>query len=222
MAHIGFLGAGNMGSGMILRLLDAGHTVSVYNRTEDKIKPLLKNGAVYAATPREAANGADAIMSMVGDDRASSAVWLDENGALSAPLKPGNLVIECSTLSHDFVIELSQRVRNLHLKYLDCPVTGLPEVAAAGELTLFLGGSQETILAAQPYLKPLSTTQMHFGEIGAGTAYKLIVNLMGSIQILATAEALVVAEKAGLDLKMVAMALGTGGAGSPNVARLSK
>lgn len=222
MAHIGFLGAGNMGFGMASRLLGAGHTVTVYNRTESKAAPLVEKGAAFARTPRQAAEHADAIIAMVGDDHASSAVWLGEYGALSAPLKPSTMIIECSTLSHDFVLELSEQVRKLHLSYLDCPVTGLPEAAAAGELTLFLGGSHDTVLASQPYLKPLATKQLHFGEIGTGTAYKLIVNLMGSIQILATAEALVVAEKAGLDLDLVAQALGAGGAGSPNVTRLSK
>lgn len=222
MAHIGFLGAGNMGFAMASRLLATGHSVSIYNRTESKTAPLVRKGATYSRTPQQAAQNADAIISMVGDDHASEDVWLGEYGALSAPVKPSTLIIECSTLSHDFVLKLSKRAKALNLSYLDCPVTGLPEAAAVGELTLFLGGSHATISAAQPYLKPMSSSQIHFGEIGAGTAYKLIVNLMGSIQILATAEALIVAENAGLDTEMVANALAAGGAGSPNVARLSK
>ncbi len=108
------------------------------------------------------------------------------------------------------------------MSYLDCPVTGFPETAAAGELTLFLGGDRQTIDLAQPYLTPLSKTQLHFGNVGAGTAYKLVVNLMGFIQIAAAAEGLLVAEKAGLDLNLVAKALGMGASGSPQVTRNSQ
>ena len=92
----------------------------------------------------------------------------------------------------------------------------------AGDLTLFLGGDRQVISIAQPYLTPLATKQIHFGEIGTGTAYKLIVNLMGAIQIVALAEGLLVAEKTGLDLDLVAEAFGAGGAGSPHVKRNSK
>ena len=222
MANIGFLGTGNMGIGMAGRLLEAGHSIRVFNRTRSRAAPLIEKGAVLTDTPRQAAEGADAVIAMVGDDKASRAMWLGDDGALAATTAKNALVIECSTLSHNWVIELSAIVKARGLSYLDCPVTGLPETAANGALTLFLGGDPQTIARAQPYLKPLSTAQIHFGRIGAGTSYKLIVNLMGSIQIIATAQGLLVAEKAGLDLEMVAKTLGSGGAGSPQVSRSSK
>jgi 3-hydroxyisobutyrate dehydrogenase len=223
MAKIGFLGAGNMGIGIASRLLEAGHTVQVYNRTRSKLVPLVERGAVAKTSAREAAEFADAIFAMVGDDDASQAVWLGDEGALAATNSSNKpLIIECSTLSHSWVMELSKIVAGRGLQYLDCPVTGLPEAALSGTLTLFLGGAKSVISKAQDYLRPVSSKQIHFGEIGAGTAYKLVVNLMGSIQIAATAEALLVAERAGLDPKMVAEALGTGGAGSPQVANNSK
>jgi 3-hydroxyisobutyrate dehydrogenase len=81
MAHIGFLGTGNMGIGMAARLLEAGHNVRVFNRTKIKAVPLIEKGAVFADTPRQAAEGADAIIAMVGDDAASRAVWLGDEGA---------------------------------------------------------------------------------------------------------------------------------------------
>lgn len=222
MARIGFLGTGNMGIGMAARLLEAGHHVRVFNRTKTKAAPLIEKGAVVADTPQQAAGGADAIMAMVGDDVASRAIWLGEEGALAATPAKKAVIIECSTLSHDWVIELSRIVKDYGLSYLDCPVTGFPEAAARGELTLFLGGDKQTISLAQPYLMPLSIAQIHFGKVGAGTAYKLIVNLMGSIQIAAAAEGLLVAEKAGLDLDLVVKALAMGGSGSPQVTRNSK
>ena len=223
MANIGFLGAGNMGIGMASQLLKHGHTVKVYNRTKSKLVPLVSQGALATNTAREVAESADVIFSMVGDDVASKAVWLSDEGALAgvnSKIKP--LIIECSTLSHSWVLELSRQVTDRGLQYLDCPVTGLPEAASSGTLTLFLGGPENVIAKAQDVLNPISSNQIHFGDIGSGTAYKLIVNLMGSIQTVATAEGLLVAKRAGLDLQKVAEALGTGGSGSPQVARISK
>ena len=222
MTKIAFLGTGNMGIGMAGRLLDAGHQLTVYNRTREKAQPLISRGAVLATTPKQAAIDADAIIAMVSDDVASRAIWMGEEGALSANLSPQTLVIECSTLTHRWVIELSKLVKQRGLNYLDCPVTGMLDAAASGTLTLFLGGDQSTIDRAQPLLTPISNAQIHFGDIGSGTAYKLMVNLMGSIQIAATAEGLLIAEKAGLDLNLVTKALATGAAASPNVIRTSQ
>lgn len=222
MAKIGFIGLGNMGVGMASRLLAAGHELSVYNRTKSKAENLVHKGAVLTDTPRMAAQGADAIIAMVSDDIASRDIWRGENGALSAAVPDQAIIIECSTLSYDWVMQLSKVATEHGFSYLDCPVTGLPDAAASGLLTLFLGGDQATIERAQPFLTPVSKSQLHFGGIGSGTAYKLIVNLMGSIQITATAEALLLAEKAGLDLKLVGRALAMGAAGSPNVIRSSE
>ena len=164
MARIGFLGTGNMGTGMAARLLEAGHTLRVYNRTPTKAAPLIEKGALLTDTPRQAGEGVDAIIAMVGDDMASRAVWLGDEGALAAASGSKPVIIECSTLSHDWVMELSGIVMASGLSYLDCPVTGFPETAAAGELTLFLGGDRLTIDLAQPYLTPLSKTQsLHRG-----------------------------------------------------------
>ncbi|WP_020591473.1 NAD(P)-dependent oxidoreductase [Kiloniella laminariae] len=219
MTTIAFLGTGLMGSGMAACLLRAGHELRVYNRTADKAAGLVAQGAVLAHSPAEAVRGAEVIFSMVGDDAASRAIWNGPSGALAGKFQPGALAIECSTLSHDWVLELAGSVAKAGLAYLDCPVTGLPDAAANGNLTLFLGGDKETIDRALPFLEVISTDQIHFGPLGAGTAYKLIVNLMGSIQIAAAAEGLVTAERAGLDLELVAQALACGGCGSPQVAR---
>ncbi|MCZ4279762.1 NAD(P)-dependent oxidoreductase [Kiloniella laminariae] len=224
MAVIAFLGTGLMGSGMAGCLLRAGHEVRVYNRTAAKVAALsqpggILEGAEVASSPAEAVRGAEVIFSMLGDDEASRAIWSGPRGVLAGKFQPGALAIECSTLSHDWVLELADLAAKAGLDYLDCPVTGLPMAAASGNLVLFLGGSKATIDRALPLLEVLSTDQIHFGETGSGTAYKLIVNLMGSIQIAAAAEGLVTAERAGLDLDLVAMALASGGCGSPQVAR---
>ncbi|KAA8885956.1 NAD(P)-dependent oxidoreductase [Nocardia colli] len=222
MAKIGFLGAGRMGSGMAARMLAAGHEVAVFNRSADKAAELISAGAVAAATPRAAADGADAIISMMADDEASQAVWLGADGALAGAVTPGAFAVECSTISRPWVLQLAKQAGAQGLRYLDSPVTGLPSAAAAGRLTLFVGGDPTDLEAARPLLEPLCTNIIHFGAVGAGTAYKLVQNLFGSIQIAATAEALRVAELAGLDLATVVDTLAHSISGSPNVARVGR
>lgn len=220
MAKIAFLGAGVMGREMVLNLLKAGRRVSVYNRTADRTKPLVEAGAVYAASPAEAASGgggADFIISMVGDDDASRAVWLGPEGVLAGAPKPGAIAIESTTLSRQWIMELDQRLRGAGLRFMDCPVTGGPDGARNRALTLLVGADKETLEQAWPVLSAYANRYIHFGPVGAGTAYKLIVNLMGAAQGAALAEGMAVAERAGLDLGKVAEALSSGAVASPHV-----
>lgn len=219
MATIAFLGLGNMGRGMAGRLIGAGHDIRLYNRTRARAEAFQGPGAVLADTPREAAEGAEAVFSMVGDDEASRAMWLGDDGVLAAATAPGAFAIECSTLSYDWVGDLAGRAAGKGMRYIDAPVTGLPDAAAAGELVLLLGAAQDDLDAARSLLVPLSSKIFHFGPVGTGTAYKLMINLMGAVQIAAAAEGLVIAEKAGLDLDQVREALEIGQAASPQVVR---
>lgn len=219
MLHVAFVGLGRMGLGMAMRLLMTGHTVTVYNRTPTKADPLVRGGAHLARTPREACDGADAVVSMTADDNASRAVWLGDQGILSGNPAPGAFAVECSTLSHDWVLELSSAASKRGLRYLDAPVTGLPDAAAAGDLTLLVGGAVDDVQACRPLLAALSQRIIHFGPVGTGTAYKLIINLLGAVQIASAAESMAIAEKAGLDLAVVAEAIASGQAASPQVIR---
>jgi 3-hydroxyisobutyrate dehydrogenase len=219
MRKIAFVGLGRMGAGMAARLLATGHSVSVYNRTAAKAEPLVRAGARLATSPREAASGAEAIVSMTADDAASRAVWLGADGILAGDLAPGAFAIECSTLSHDWVLELSAAARQRGLRYVDAPVTGLPSAAAAGELTLLVGAAEADLQACRPLLEAVSQRLIHFGAVGTGTAYKLIVNLLGAVQIASAAESMAIAERAGLDLAVVADAIASGQAASPQVVR---
>jgi 3-hydroxyisobutyrate dehydrogenase len=221
MARVGFLGLGNMGIGMAGRLLGAGHELRVWNRTAARAGSLQADGALVAATPADAAAGADAVFSMLADDTASKAVWTGSDGALDA-MTSGALAVECSTLSAEWVAELASAAAVRGLRYVDCPVTGLPEVAAAGRLTLLVGADAADLDAALPYLERVSERIIHFGPVGAGTAYKLIVNLIGAVQIADAAEGMAMAAAAGLDLDQVAEALSLGQAGSPQVSRTAK
>ena len=113
MAKIGFLGAGTMGSRMVPNLLKGGHGVTVYNRTLEKARLLENLGAKLATTPREAADGADAIIAIVTDDAASRAVWIGKDGAMEGKPKAGALAIESSTVSNDWIMELSRLVQEI-------------------------------------------------------------------------------------------------------------
>ena len=221
MTKVAFIGLGRMGHGMAGRYLDAGFTVAVWNRSQAKAEDLIARGARWAASPAAAADGAEAIVTMVADDEASRAVWLGKDGAAAA-MKPGSLAIECSTVSHQHALDMARELRGCGLIYIDCPVTGLPQAAAAGKLTLLVGADAVDLDRAKPYLAPIGDVIRHFGAVGTGTVFKLINNLMGAVQIASLAEGIAMAEQAGLDMNLVAEALATGAVASPQVIRHSK
>jgi 3-hydroxyisobutyrate dehydrogenase len=137
----------------------------------------------------------------------------------SGTLRRGAFAIECSTLSHEWVTELSAAAMSRGLRYLDAPVTGLPDSAAAGELTLLVGAEAADLDDARALLNAFSQRVIHFGAVGTGTAYKLIINMLGAVQIASAAESMALAERAGLDLQVVAEAIAVGQAASPQVVR---
>jgi 3-hydroxyisobutyrate dehydrogenase-like beta-hydroxyacid dehydrogenase len=221
MTKVAFIGLGRMGHGMAGRYLDAGFDVAVWNRSQAKAEDLIARGARGASSPADAADGAEAIVTMVADDEASRAVWLGKDGA-AATMKAGSLAIECSTVSHQHALDMARELRGRGLVYIDCPVTGLPQAAASGKLTLLVGADAADLDSAKPYLVPIGDVIRHFGAVGTGTVFKLINNLMGAVQIASLAEGIAMAEQAGLDMNLVAEALATGAVASPQVIRHSK
>ena len=217
--RIAFLGLGSMGEAMASRLVRAGYRVRVYNRTPAKARNLVRLGAERAVSPRAAAEGAAIVFAMVADDRASRAVWLGPKGALAATLADKAWAVECSTLSLGWIRRLAAAATARGVRFVDCPVTGVPSIAAAGELTLFVGAGKSDVASLRPVFRHLSTDIIHFGPVGAANTYKLLINLMGAVQIGALAEGLVLAEAAGLELKQVVYALTRGAAASPQVIR---
>jgi 3-hydroxyisobutyrate dehydrogenase len=219
VTSVAFIGLGKMGVGMARRLLNAGNDLRVYNRTRYKATILREAGALVCDTAWEACAGADAVITMTADDASSRAVWLGANGILAAQLAPRAFAIECSTLSYDWVMELSAEAQSRDLRYIDAPVTGLPEHAAAGTLTLLVGADPTDLDLARPLLGAISQRILRFGGVGSGTAYKLIINMIGAVQIASVAEGLAIAERAGIDLAVVTEAIATGQAASPQVVR---
>src|SRR5258707_4222369 len=123
MTKVAFIGLGRMGHGMAGRYLDGGFTVAVWNRSKSNAEDLIARGARWASSPADAADGADAVVTMVADDGASYSVWLGKDGAASK-MKPGSLAIECSTVSHQHALDMARKLRGRGFGYIDCPGTG--------------------------------------------------------------------------------------------------
>jgi len=214
--HVAFLGLGLMGGGMARRLLGAGFPLSVYNRDAAKAAPLGAAGATVAASPREAAGGADVIISMVADDHASRSLWLGADGAL-AGAAPGAICIESSTVTVGWVRELAAAATAKECEVLDAPVTGSRVQAAAGELSFLVGGSVATLDRVRPVLAVMSKTVIPFGPLGSGALIKLVNNFVCGVQVAALAEAIAMIERGGLDRAKALNILTHGASGSPLV-----
>jgi 3-hydroxyisobutyrate dehydrogenase len=213
---VAFLGLGIMGTGMANRLLGAGFPLAVYNRNAEKTKPLANAGARAAATPREAAKGASIIISMLADDHAARTVWLGEDGAL-AGAKKGTVLVECSTITPEWIKELGEAAAKKGCALLDAPVTGTKPHAAAGELTFLVGGDEAALKKAQPALAVMSKAVVHIGPSGSGALIKLLNNFLCAVQAVSFAEALALIENSGLDRAKALELLTNGTPGSPLV-----
>jgi 3-hydroxyisobutyrate dehydrogenase len=219
--NVAILGLGIMGSGMANRMLSANFPLAVYNRNREKCVPLGKAGAFIASSPLEAASRSQIVISMVGDDTASRQIWLGENGALQGA-SPDSILIECSTLSRDWIAELAMKAVERGCRFLDAPVTGTKPHAASGELTFMVGGSRQVLDAARPVFSVLGRDVLHMGPVGSGSAMKLINNFVCGVQAASFAEALSMIDAGGLD-RTTAISILTGGApGSGIVKRIAE
>lgn len=198
MAKIAFMGLGAMGTRMARHLLDAGHTLTVWNRTTERADVLLNAGACVARTPVEAANGADFVMAMLRDDDASRQVWFDDTTGAAHAVRKDAIAIDCSTLSLDWSRELAARFTQLGIAFLDAPVAGSRPQAEAGQLISMVGGNAQVFVRAASVLKAYSGAVWHTGSNGTGSALKLGVNALLGIQVAAVAEILALLSAAGI------------------------
>jgi 3-hydroxyisobutyrate dehydrogenase-like beta-hydroxyacid dehydrogenase len=196
--RIGFLGTGQMGIPMALRLLAAGHELRVWNRTEGRIEPLLREGAIAAATPAEAELGADAVITMLFDDAAHEEVLFGPNGLMGA-LEPGALHIACSTITVALCEKLTAEHARRGHRFVAAPVFGRPNVAEAGKLWIVMAGQDAALAAARPLLEPLSRGISVIGpEPRKASAVKLGGNFLISTMIQSLSESFVFAESQGI------------------------
>jgi 3-hydroxyisobutyrate dehydrogenase-like beta-hydroxyacid dehydrogenase len=211
---IAFIGLGLMGSRMAARLIDAGHELTVYNRSRDAARPLADKGAKVADSPGEAAADVDIVMSMVSDDAAVSAVLLGDNGAL-AGMRPGSTLVDLSSIYPETSREIAKAASERGVRAIDSPVSGSTPAAEQGTLLLMVGGDRAVYDEMKPIVEILGKPVIYMGASGAGTTMKLVVNTLLGVHIQALAEAVAVGEKAGLDKNAILDVLGQTSAVSP-------
>jgi 3-hydroxyisobutyrate dehydrogenase len=192
---VAVVGTGRMGGAMVGRLLAAGHRVTVYNRTAARAAGL---GAAVAPTPRAAVTDAAYVVVSLADDDAVSAVYRGDDGIV-AGLAPGSVVLESSTISPRMVRELAAEVSARGAVLLDTPVSGSVALVERGELTVLVGGDAAALDRARPVLGTFANRLIHLGAVGAGAVMKLVVNSVVHGLNQAVAEALVLAERSGVE-----------------------
>lgn len=197
--RLAVLGLGAMGARMAERLSKGGHGLRVWNRSGiPRANGSLEKFA--ARSPREAVLEADIVIAMLRDDAASEDVWLtEEYGALSA-MKPGAVVVECSTLTPSWVKRLASACSSQQLEFVDAPVVGSRPQAESGTLSFLAGGRRDTVERLTPLLLTLGANVHHLGDSPAGTVAKLVVNGLFGVQVAALAELLAFAERLSLNL----------------------
>jgi 3-hydroxyisobutyrate dehydrogenase len=185
---IAVLGLGAMGSRIAHRLLAAGHTVTVWNRSPNAATPLRAHGAQLAPTPRDAAVNADIVLASLTDDNASREVWLAPDTGAAHGLSPTSVALELSTLTPAWVIKLANAVHDRGAHFLDAPVVGSRPQAEAGQLAFLVGGPASAVARVSSVLAPLAAAVHHVGTTGDGTKLKLAVNALFAVQVAAYAE----------------------------------
>jgi len=194
---VGFIGLGLMGHPMAANLLEAGYALTVWNRTASRGDDLVAKGAKRAATPREAAEASETIVTIVSDPPALESVLWGDSGVF-AGLRGGGVVIESSTVTPDLEKRAAATAGGLGADFLEAPVTGGVWGAEKGELVFMMGGEASTFTRVEPVLSAMGKKFFHLGPVGAGQTVKLAMNLLLALEVEAFAEALALVTRAGL------------------------
>jgi 3-hydroxyisobutyrate dehydrogenase-like beta-hydroxyacid dehydrogenase len=197
VAELGYCGLGTMGSAICRRLLDAGHALTVWNRTPEKAKPLLEAGARWADSPREVARRGEIVFTMVTNTDAVKAVTEGPDGIL-AGLGAGKVYADMSTASPANTCALAEQVRGVGADMLDAPVSGTSVTVEQGKASLMVGGDRDVFERARPVLEAIAPKVFHVGENGAAVTMKIAINLSLAVQMLAFSEGVLLAEKSGI------------------------
>ncbi len=211
--RVGFIGLGIMGAGMSRNLLAAGFELTVHNRSPERMRPLAEAGASTASSPAELAAASDVVITCVSDTPDVEEVLLGDAGVLHGA-RPGSLVVDMSTISPEATRRLAERLRERDVSMIDAPVSGGSEGAAKGTLSIMVGGAEDDVRRATPYLEAMGSRITHVGPVGAGQSCKLVNQILVVVTMLGVAEALVFAQAAGLDLERTLEAVAGGAGGS--------
>ena len=219
MATIGFIGLGIMGKPMAGHLLKAGYDMQVYNRTQSKADELVAAGATRALTPAEAAKGADFVIIIVSDSPQVEEVLLGENGAIET-LQQDAIVIDMSTISATATREFAKKIAEKGAHMLDAPVSGGDIGAINGTLSIMVGGEPAIFERVKPLFDVMGSASTLIGGTGSGQVTKSCNQILVGNTLMGVCEALVLAEKQGLDMSKVIQAVSGGAAASFQLEKL--
>ncbi|MGH3649566.1 MAG: NAD(P)-dependent oxidoreductase [Acidimicrobiia bacterium] len=204
--RVGFIGLGDMGQGIVPRLLAAGHDVTGWNRTESRARPLLEQGMKWADTPREAAAASEAIFSIVTDGAAVRSVALGEDGVI-AGLGPESVYLDMSTIDPEVSRSISAEFEVAGLTMLDAPISGSPVTLAQGSASTMVGGDRAAFERVEPVLYDIGSKVSYIGGRGTAVQMKVAVNLTLIVEMVAFCESVALAEKGGVDREVAVDAM---------------
>jgi 3-hydroxyisobutyrate dehydrogenase-like beta-hydroxyacid dehydrogenase len=211
---IAVIGLGAMGSGIAGRFMAAGHSVTGWNRSKDKAKPLIDAGMAFAATPRAAAAQCDVIFSVVTDAEAVRAVALGADGIISG-LRPDGVYLDMSTIAPEASRAISAEFQRNGRIMLDAPISGSPVTLAQGNASVMVGGDAAAFHRLEPVLRTIGSKVTYIGGSGLAVAMKIAVNLLLMVEVIAFGEAVALAEKSGVAREVAVDAILKSVAASP-------
>ncbi|MDZ5470579.1 NAD(P)-dependent oxidoreductase [Bacillus sp. 31A1R] len=217
---IGFVGTGVMGKSMVRNLLKAGYSVIVYNRTKEKAADLLDEGAKWADSPKELAGKANVIITIVGYPSDVEEVYLGENGLIPNG-KENTYLIDTTTSTPSLAVKIFNKAKEHNMKALDAPVSGGDIGARDGKLSIMVGGDEEDFIEVKPIFHVLGANIVFQGKAGSGQHTKMCNQITIASNMIGVCEAVIYAEKAGLDPKKVLMSISSGAAGSWSLSNLA-
>lgn len=211
---LGFIGLGIMGRPMCKNLIDAGYSLTVWNRSQPGIDECVGYGAIAGTSPKDVAGKSEVVITMVTDSPDVQQVVLGKNGAIEGA-SPGTVLIDMTTMSPKITKEIASELDEKGIKMLDAPVSGGDAGAIAGTLSIMIGGPEDVFKECLPIFEVLGKNIIHIGEEnGAGQSTKLCNQVICALNILATCEGLTLAAKSGIDMEKMFSAVRAGAAGS--------
>lgn len=217
---IGFIGTGVMGKSMAGHLMDAGYKVLVYNRTKSRAKDLLAKGALWKETPKELAVASDVVITMIGYPHDVEEVYLGEDGLINHA-GPGTVLIDMTTSTPSLARRIAEEGEKKGIFVLDAPVSGGDIGAQNATLAIMVGGKEEVFQAVRPIFEVMGKNIIRQGDAGAGQHTKMCNQIVIASTMMGVCEAVVYAEKAGLDPELVLQSISTGAAGSWSLSNLA-
>ncbi|MFZ7942116.1 MULTISPECIES: NAD(P)-dependent oxidoreductase [Bacillaceae] len=217
---IGFIGTGVMGKSMARHFLSAGYSLIIYSRTKNKANDLIESGAIWVDTPKEVAEKAQVTFTMVGYPKDVEEIFLGENGLIQHG-KQGSYLIDMTTSAPSLAVKIYDAARKKGIHTIDAPVSGGDVGARDAKLSIMVGGEAEAFEAVRPLLEYLGTNIVYQGKPGAGQHTKMCNQIAIASNMMGVCEAIVYAERAGLNPETVLESITTGAAGSWSLSNLA-